>query len=132
MAKMADTEAREIIERMGGTAIADTVMLRQRIEELKADHDKDPWEDTAHQIKRLEGRLAKRELEAAALAVAVSMFPGGTRVTHDINKAWEFVCASYEGMDFTPFMSDWSDEDIFAFVATHHVDGLDAFRKKGK
>jgi hypothetical protein len=132
MAKMTDTEAREIIERMGGTAIADTVMLKQRITELDADHAKDPWEDTAHQIKRLKGRLEKRELEAAALAVAASMFPDGTRATHYIDKAWKFVVESYDGMDYSPVRAEWTDVDIFAFVATHHVDGLDAFRKKGK
>jgi hypothetical protein len=74
MTRMTDTEAREIIERMGGAAIADTVLLTQRIEELKQDLAKDPWEDTEHQIKRLEGRLVRRELEAAALAVAASKF----------------------------------------------------------
>lgn len=75
MAKvMSDTEAHDIITAMRDTAIDDTGALKTRIKTLKDDYAKDPWEDTAAQITRLEERLTKRTTEAIALAIAETKF----------------------------------------------------------
>jgi hypothetical protein len=133
MTVMTDTEAREIIEQLGGAAIADFVALHHRIAELKADYAKDPWEDTKVQIDRLEARQEKRRLEADALAIALNKFGGttATRETHDVKAAWNFVLDSYDGQAYSPVRSEWTDEDIFDFARTCHIGGLDAFKKEG-
>lgn len=74
MPVMPDSEAHQIIRSMRDTAIEDTVNLKRRIDELKAEFKKDPWEITEAQIKRLETRLEKRVKEATALAIATVQF----------------------------------------------------------
>lgn len=44
---------------------------------------------------------------------------------YDLNKAWRFICESYD--TYSPYRGDWSAEDILWFVEEYHVDGLDAF-----
>lgn len=67
-------EAQEVIQDMLDTAVKDAANITQRIKDLKADYEKDPWTDTAAQIRNLERRLEKRTREAKALGVVASSF----------------------------------------------------------
>lgn len=128
---MTDSEAKETVTDMVGAMRADILSLTQRIAELKADYAKDPWEDTAHQLNRLEERLVVKTLQAEALAIAVEKFEGITvsARTHDIDAAWKFVAESYDGQAYSPRRSEWTDAEIFEFAGEHHVNGLDAFKR---
>lgn len=71
---MTDLEAKETIEAMHETVLRDKESLLLRAEELRADYAKDPWEETAAQINRLENRAVVRGLHAEALAIALTKF----------------------------------------------------------
>lgn len=86
-----------------------------------------------------EGRnVCKRCAAAAAKTAAATVTPepapveaaapAATRETHDIRAGWQFVSASYEDSGHSPARADWSDADIFQFVADYHVAGLDAVK----
>lgn len=69
---MDDLSARTVLTGMLNTAKADTASLEERLTDLNADYEEDPWEDTAAQISRIAERVTRRRLEAEALEVAVS------------------------------------------------------------
>ncbi len=71
---MTDLEAKETIADLHAAAVNDRVSLILRIDELRSDYEKDPWEDTAAQINRLENRLVVRGLHVEALAIALTKF----------------------------------------------------------
>lgn len=63
---------------------------------------------------------------AAHAAAAPAEAPAPSRESHDISAAWKFVSESYG--DYSPARRDWTDADIFAFVAEYHTGGLDAVK----
>lgn len=128
MAEMTEAQARTVLTRMFSTADNDVYNLHNRIEELEIDFQKDPWDDTKAQIKRLNDRVLKRIDERAALKIAIDLLPHeASRETHDINKAWRWVVECHE--PYSPDRTGWTDEDIFNFIQEHHVGGLEAFKK---
>ena len=67
-------EAQEVIQDMLDTAVKEVARTTERLKELKAEYEQDPWELTAKQIKLVEARLEKRTREAKALGVVASSF----------------------------------------------------------
>jgi hypothetical protein len=63
---------------------------------------------------------------AAAASSPDEPAPAPSRETHDIVAAWKFVSESYD--PYSPNRPDWTDEEIFDFVAVHHVGGLDSVK----
>ena len=52
------------------------------------------------------------------------------RAEFDMQKAWQFIVDSYDGnrANYSPTRREWTEDEILAFVAEHHVDGIDAVR----
>jgi len=67
-------EAQEVIKDMLDTAVKDAANISNRIKDLKADYEKDPYITTEAMIRKLETRLEKRTREAKALGVVASSF----------------------------------------------------------
>lgn len=71
---MDDKAALIVLTGMHVTATMDVASLESRLKDLNADYEKDAWEDTAAQIRRVAARVTRRRIEAEALAVAVAKF----------------------------------------------------------
>jgi hypothetical protein len=72
-----------------------------------------------HTVKRADG-------VTHFVAINCPRCGASTRDRFDMAAAWQFVLDSYDGGGYSPARRDWTDGEILAFVAEHHVDGIAA------
>lgn len=50
------------------------------------------------------------------------------RAEFDMAKAWQFIVDSYDSnrANYSPTRGEWTEDEILAFVAEHHVEGIAA------